>query len=112
MNNLDINVSISLSEAEGHIYNAVVNGSISGELIDRYVINKANKSFCVINVFEKHYYRTGTRLTLTVIYDNSNGFTRIHAISGGGRHGLFNLDWGASGNFTSSVYSELESFII
>lgn len=112
MNNVDINVSISLSEAEEHIYNAVVNSSISGELIDRYVINKFNNSLCIINVFEKHYYRTGNRLTLTVIYDNTNGFTRVHAISGGGRQGLFNFDWGASGNFTSSVYSELVNYKI
>ena len=112
MNNIDINVSISLSEAEERIYNAVVNSSLSGELIDRYVINKSKNSLCIINVFEKHYFRTGNQLTLTVIYDNTSGFTRVHAISGGGRRGLFNLDLGASNNFTSSVYSELEGYKI
>lgn len=44
-------------------------------------------------VFEKHYYRAGNRLTLTVIINNLEDITRVHYISGGGGQGLFTFDW-------------------
>lgn len=112
MKYLDINVSISLSEAEKHINNAIINSRLQGVLIDRIVINETNDSVCVINVFEKHYLRIGKKLTLTVIYDNMNKFTRIHAVCGGMKQGILSCDFGASGNFTSSVFHGLENYLI
>ena len=49
----------------------------------------------VVAVYEKHYYRAGNRLTLTVVLDDFTGRTRVHCIGGGGGEGLFRFDWGA-----------------
>lgn len=48
----------------------------------------------MVAVYEKHYYRAGNRLTLTVVLDDFTGRTRVHCISGGGGEGLFRFDWG------------------
>ena len=60
-----------------------------------------------MSIFEKHYWRAGNRLTLTVTVDNLQGHTRVHLVSGGGGEGLFRFDWGASESFVSSAIDAL-----
>ncbi|HBN83401.1 MAG TPA: hypothetical protein DDZ89_06105 [Clostridiales bacterium] len=62
-------VSLSLNEAAGMIQKGVVGGSITGELIDNYSISSPDGCMVKVMVFEKHYYRAGNRLTLTVTLD-------------------------------------------
>jgi hypothetical protein len=107
MNNIDLKVSVSLAEAEEIIYDTIVNGSISGELVDRYVVNNPDNTICIVNVYERLYYRAGRRFSLTVVYDNVCGYTRIHAVSSGRTQSIFKFDFGAAGNFASSVYTDL-----
>lgn len=60
-----INVSVSVSTAANIIEKEVVEGSLTGTLIDRYEIESSDNKKCVMLVFDKHYYRAGNRLTLT-----------------------------------------------
>ncbi len=105
-------VSISIQEAAEIIYDEVVGGSITGELIDQYEIEDGRTLKCVVQVFEKHYYRAGNRLTLTVVLDNLEGNTRVHYSSGGGGEGLFRFDWGAAEDFADIVLDALEEYRI
>ncbi|MBQ2767630.1 MAG: hypothetical protein IJF49_06090 [Clostridia bacterium] len=103
-------VSVSPETASQMIQEAVVGGSWTGELIDIYSIgNDASNTQCTVLVFEKHYYRVGNRLTLTVTIDNLQGCTRVHTVGGGGGEGLFRFDWGASESFEDVVLRALEN---
>ena len=65
---------------------------------------------CLVSVYEKHYWRAGNRLTLTVTVDNLQGRTRVYLVSGGGGEGLFRFDWGASQSFESVVQDALAPY--
>ncbi|WP_313162581.1 hypothetical protein [Sedimentibacter sp.] len=57
---LDMRVSLHPKQAAEIVNNEIVNGSVTGELIDSYVINGDNDKLCVISVYDKHYYRPAT----------------------------------------------------
>lgn len=105
-------VSLSVEEAAEKIHSAVVDGSITGELLDHYVVQGRGDEYCVVAVYEKHYWRAGNRLTLTVTIDNLSGPTRVHCIGGGGGEGLFRFDWGAASSFSSLVYDCLRDDLL
>lgn len=68
-------VSLSMEETAKKIHSAVVDGSITGELLDHYVSRAQGEQYCIVAVYEKHYWRAGNRLTLTVTIDNLSGPT-------------------------------------
>jgi hypothetical protein len=109
---LDMQVSLEPKQADEIVHQEIVNGSITGELIDSYVVHGGDGKLCIISVYEKHYYRAGNRLTLTVIIDNMEGVTRVHSVSGGGGEGLFRFDWGASEVFETCVEIALAEYRI
>ncbi|MBQ9938953.1 MAG: hypothetical protein IJO96_05415 [Oscillospiraceae bacterium] len=101
--------SIPLDTARKIICQTVVEGSLTGELCDDYTITTpAGRS--VTLVFEKHFYRAGNRLTLTVVLDDFTGPTRVHCCAGGGGEGFFRFDWGASKDFEEEVFSDLDRY--
>ncbi|MBD5104480.1 MAG: hypothetical protein HDT47_06420 [Ruminococcaceae bacterium] len=104
-------VSIDVESAAIAINKEVVDGSITGELIDFYEV-KEEKGSLVVLVFEKHYWRAGNRLTLTVTIDDLCGKTRVHYVSGGGGEGLFRFDWGAAESFEGVAEDALRNYII
>jgi hypothetical protein len=104
-------VTLDLNGTAAAIYDAIVGGSITGELIDSYTI-ESQSGACIVQVFEKHYWRAGNRLTLTAVTDNLSGITRVHCISGGGGEGLFRFDWGAADSFTGAVSNALQPYMI
>lgn len=109
----DFFVNITPFEAMQVINNHIVGGSITGEKIDEYVVNNVNDGTVVaVMVFEKHFYRAGNRLTLTVVIDNLGGRTRVHSVGGGGGEGFFRFDWGASESFENSARNALRNYII
>ena len=59
-------VSCSMEQCGDLIHSAIVDGSITGELLDHYVVKGPNGLKCAVMVYEKHYWRVGNRLTLTV----------------------------------------------
>ena len=104
-------VSQSLEECIDRVH-AAVTGSITGELIDRYEVPHPKGGTCVVLVYEKHYWRAGNRLTLTVVLDDFAGtdVTQVHCAGGGGGEGLFRFDWGAAGSFEDAVHRALEAY--
>jgi hypothetical protein len=109
---LNLFVSISPQETEELITKTIVNGSITGELIDSYTKDTGNGTSVTVLVFDKHYYRVGNRLTLTTVIDNIDGKTHIHAIGGGGGEGLFRWDAGAAESFEDCIYDAIYKYII
>ncbi len=103
-------VSLDVLSTVQAVSDAVVRGSITGELIDRYGAAAPDGKGFVVLVFEKHYYRAGNRLTLTVTIDDLEGRTRVHSVGGGGGEGLFRFDWGASKSFSNVVSDVLAPY--
>ena len=104
-------VSLDLDTCAEQVEQAVLD-SITGECLDRYELVHPQGGRCVTLVYEKHYYRAGNRLTLTVVLDDFTGHTRVHCTSGGGGEGLFRFDWGASVSFEDVVHSALQDYRI
>ncbi|MFJ7729104.1 DUF6054 family protein [Neobacillus sp. NPDC097160] len=106
----EIIVSITPKEASEKIEEAIVNGSISGTLIDRYHRSIGNFEFIVL-VFEKYYFRSGNRGSMTITIDNLEGAAKVHAAASGTAQGaIFRFDWGAGNSFINSVIDTLEPF--
>ena len=84
--------------------------SVTWELVDLYELSHAGCVTCVVAVFEKHFFRAGNRLSLTVVLDDFTGRTRVHCISGGGGEGLFRFDWGAAESFEGVVHDALSHY--
>ena len=105
-------VSLSMEECGQCIHSAIVDGSITGELLDHYVLDGPYGMRCAVMVYEKHYWRAGNRLTLTVTVDNLTGSTRVHTIGGGGGEGLFRFDWGAAHSFEGVVQDALAPYLL
>lgn len=112
MDNNTMLVSLGIEDCTRRIHSAVVDGSITGELLDHYVAHGPGGLVCVTMVYEKHYYRADNRLTLTVTIDNLMGKTRVHSIAGGGGKGLFRFDWGAAEDFSAVVQDTLSPYKI
>jgi hypothetical protein len=108
----EFTVTISPVAAMDVIETFVVEGSISGTLVDRYVRRLGEHEVRVI-VLEKYYMRSSNRASLSVTIDNFDGQTKVHAVASGGSEGVFmRFDWGAGKNFANSVESALESYIV
>ncbi len=108
-----IYVTLDPASTANTISRHIIEGSISGELIDDHTVNYADDKLCRVMVFEKYYYRVSNRLILTVTIDNADGRTRVHFISGGGGNGtFFRFDWGSSDSFSNCVYEALRKYII
>lgn len=105
-------VTLSVQDAAARVKDEVLGGSVTGELLDFHQVNQANPQ-CVVMVFEKYYMRVSNRLTLTVTVDDAPGYTRVHAVGGGGGEGaLFRFDWGAAESFTSAVPRALSGYMV
>lgn len=107
-----IEVSVGVDEAIDIIHKEIVGGSFTGVLIDRYEIMSSNNKKCIVLIYEKHYYRAGNRLTLTIVIDEFEEKTRIHCKGGGGGKNLWNVDWGAAIDFEESVVRILDIYRI
>ena len=106
----EIVVSITPKETSDKVEEAIVNGSISGTLIDRYHRSIGNIDFIVL-VLEKYYFRSGNRGSMTVTIDNFEGATKVHAAASGSSQGaIFRFDWGAVNSFINSVIDTLEPY--
>ena len=96
------------------LHAAIVEGSVTGELLDHYELTDAGDVLhCGVAVYEKYYYRVSNRLTLTVTVDDLMGKTRVHWISaGGGESAFWRFDWGAADSFDSVVREALRPYFL
>ncbi len=107
---LNMQVTLSPERTAEVIHDGITGGSFTGTLIDHHTVRGGDGSYCIVVVYEKHYFRAGNRLTLTVIIDNMSGTTNVHCISGGGGEGFFRFDWGASDSFEGCVSDVLAEY--
>ncbi|WP_312470398.1 DUF6054 family protein [Neobacillus sp.] len=106
----EIVVSLTPKEASEKIEDAIVSGSISGTLIDRY-LRSVGENQIIVLVLEKFYFRSNNRGSMTVTIDNFEGATKVHsAASGTGQGAIFRFDWGAGDSFINSVMNTLEMY--
>jgi len=103
---LDMRVNVEPEKAAELVKKEIVEGSITGD----YVVHGEDDKRCIVSIYEKHYYRAGNRLTITVVIDNMEDGTRVHCTSGGGGEGLFRFDWGASESFERCVENALAKY--
>lgn len=105
-------VSLPMEDCLRLIHSAIVDGSITGELVDHYELT--DESGCVrcgVVVYEKYYYRVSNRLTVTITVDDLGGKTRVHWISAGGGGNVFwRFDWGAADSFDGVVRDALRPY--
>ncbi|WP_342514216.1 DUF6054 family protein [Sporosarcina sp. FSL K6-1522] len=105
-------VNVSPTEAMEAIETYVVEGSVSGTLVDRYARQVGEHEVHVL-ILEKYYMRSNNRASLTVTIDNFDGKTKVHAVASGGSEGVFfRFDWGAGNNFANSVEVALNPYIV
>ncbi|TQR20491.1 DUF6054 family protein [Psychrobacillus vulpis] len=105
-------VSLSPKDALEILQNSLVQGSISGAIVDIYerIVGEHQVVVCVL---EKYYMRTSNRTSLTVTVDNLENKTKVHAAASGGGEGMFfRFDWGAGGSFVNSVEKVLGEYIV
>ena len=66
-----------------------------------------------IMVFEKYFYRTSNRGTLTISINNFYENTQVNCLAAGTSEGMFfNFDWGARDSFINKVLNLLDDYII
>lgn len=87
----------------------ILNSGVSCELVDRSY-NKYQDVEVDIRVFEKFYYRSSNRASLTIVVSGNDQNTTVTAIGAGGGQGpLFKLSWGTEEDFVSVVREPLRS---
>ena len=91
------------------IYNAVVHGSITGEC--RLDVKSDFEDGSVrMMVFEKFYYRTSNRASLSIMISQKGNQIRVNGISTGAAQGmLVRFAWGAEDNFSGIVEKVLKN---
>lgn len=99
----------TIDQVGSAIYNAVVNGSLTGEC--RMDVKATFEDGATrMMVFEKYYYRAGNRASLSVLITQKDNQVRVNAISTGGSTGvIFRFNWGAESKFTSIVEKTLKN---
>lgn len=108
---VDFDVTLTPEEAMAVIEKQVVDESLTGDLVDKYIL-KSDSGVVGVMVLEKHFLRVNNYLTLTVTINNFNGKTHVHAVGGGGAEGLLNFDRGASDSFEIDLMAALYQYLI
>lgn len=111
MAQLSMRGSLSFSETADIIKTGVVNSAVSAELVD--VINRTSAdgdTLIKMMAFEKYYWRSSNRASLTVLISGRDGDVYVDAIGAGGGQGIvFKLSWGAEEDFVGTVRRILEA---
>ena len=109
MAQLSMRGSLSFMETADIINTGVVNSAATAELVD--VINRTwGDTRIRIMVFEKYYWRSSNRASLTVVLSGGDGNVCVDAIGAGGGQGIvFKLSWGAEEDFVGTVRRILEA---
>lgn len=97
----------TIENVASEIYNTIVNGSITGEvMLDVSTTFDNGKSRMI--VFEKYYYRAGNRASLSVLLTQIEDLVTVDAVSTGGSTGvLIKFNWGAESSFVGLVEKTL-----
>ncbi|MFH2117262.1 MAG: DUF6054 family protein [Bacillota bacterium] len=81
----------------------ITNSGITNEMVYKVQRNFGTDSICLM-VFEKFYYRNGSRASLTVLVSEQGDQVTVDVTgSGGGQHIFFKFNFGAESNFVQLV---------
>ncbi|UYP09655.1 DUF6054 family protein [Priestia megaterium] len=87
------------------------NNSESDLLYKEYYDLGDGKQMCTL-VFERYFFRTGGRGSLTIILENVSGPNKVKCIPAGSAEGILNIDWGASKDFVRWVENALSAYTL
>ncbi len=92
-----------IKEIVDYLIKGVQDSGFSNELVHSITRESGNEKTYLL-VFEKWYYRTGSRASLTVLVTESYDTVIVDAIGAGGGQGfIFKFTWGAEENFVGVV---------
>lgn len=81
-------------------------------LID-HELKTCGENNLAILVYEKYYFRVKNKVSLVIIVDDMDGYTRVKVLGTGGGTALSsNFDWGAGNHFENSVIHVLKDYIV
>lgn len=75
---------------------------LSCELVD--CVSRAGVELLI---FEKHFYRAGNFLTLTLMVSSENAQVIVDSVASGAREGFFDITWGAEEDFAEEANNVL-----
>ncbi|XMB85922.1 DUF6054 family protein [Mycoplasmatota bacterium WC44] len=88
------------------VVNEITNSNSLGEIVYSKNIDE-NNTFIV---FERYTFRSGNRMTLSIVLCKKDFYVDAHVISSGGGQGMiFNFDWGAGTNYISKFVNVLDN---
>ncbi|WP_071394766.1 DUF6054 family protein [Bacillus tuaregi] len=109
-NPIEFKISLSPFEAANMILSAP---TAKDDLVywEHHLVGDEGKQICTF-IFERYYFRTSGRATLTVILENFDGENKVRCIPSGSAESLFNVDFGASKNFIDWIRDVLKEFVL
>ncbi len=97
----------SVDELAAYLSSEIENSGISCEKVAQTRRTVGNAAVCLL-VFEKYYWRSSNRASLTVLLTGADGYVTVDAVGAGGGAGvLFRFSWGAEDDFVATVESSL-----
>jgi len=92
-----------ITEIVNYLKSGIQSSGMTNELI--HSLTRGTDAYKVyLLIFEKWYYRTSSRASLTVMITENDEHIIVDAISAGGGQGLvFRFSWGAEENFVNLV---------
>ncbi|MCM3214563.1 DUF6054 family protein [Niallia taxi] len=78
---------------------------------ENHVVGNEGKQICTF-IFERYYFRTSGRATLTVILENFDGENKVRCMTSGSAESIINIDFGASRNFVGWLKNILAENIL
>ena len=84
----------SVAEITALLKEKIPECGLSCELVD-----SVSRAGAELLVFEKHYYRAGNALSLTLMVSSADGLVIVDSIGAGAKSGLLDFTWGAEEDF-------------
>lgn len=78
---------------------------------ENHIVGDDEKQICTF-IFERYYFRTSVRATLTVILENFDGENKVRCITSGSAESIINIDFGVSKNFVGWLKDLLKEYIL
>lgn len=89
---------------------AIINSGVSMQLVD-YSYKEVNGSKVALRVYDKYFYRSSNRASLSLSVISSGDQIHVSAIGAGGGQGVFfRFSWGAESSILTPVIKYLDSY--
>ncbi len=71
------------------------------------LVDSASRCGAELMVFEKHFYRAGNSVSLTVMVTSADGLVIVDSVGSGAKAGIFDYTWGAEEDFAFEINNVL-----